>query len=83
MSGAMTIDAKTWITRFAAVLGTPPPSDDEVAALLDLAGAAAHASERTAAPISCWLAARAGTAPADAARQATELAEAIAAEAED
>jgi hypothetical protein len=34
--------------------------------LLELAGIAAHASERTAAPITCWIAARAGVEPRDA-----------------
>jgi hypothetical protein len=34
--------------------------------LLTLAGEAAHRSERTAAPIACWLAGRAGLDPAAA-----------------
>ena len=44
-----------------------------VDALLELAGIAAHASERTAAPITCWIAAVAGLAPADALRLAASL----------
>lgn len=62
-------DARTgteWIAAFATRLGVEPPGDDEVATLLDLAGVAAHASERTAAPIACWLVGRVGLAPADA-----------------
>lgn len=55
-----------WIATFAARLGVDPPDEDTVATLLDLAGVAAHASERTAAPIACWLAGRVGTPPADA-----------------
>jgi hypothetical protein len=55
-----------WIAAFAARLGVEPPDDATVAVLLELAGVAAHASERTAAPIACWLAGRTGTAPADA-----------------
>ncbi len=55
-----------WIATFAARLGVDPPDDDTVAALLELAGVAAHASERTAAPIACWLAGRTGTSPTDA-----------------
>ena len=43
-----------------------PPSDAEIEQLLDLAGVAAHSSERIAAPLTCWLAARADLAPADA-----------------
>ncbi len=73
----MTTDATTWIARFAEALGTTPPTADEVEALLDLAGVAAHAAERTAAPISCWIAARAGVAPAAAAGRARELADAL------
>jgi hypothetical protein len=53
-----------WIAAFASELGTDPPSPDEVEAILGLAGIAAHASERTAAPVACWLGARAG-APLD------------------
>jgi hypothetical protein len=55
-----------WLAAFAARLGVDPPDDDTVTALLDLAGAAAHAYERTAAPVACWLAARAGRDPVDA-----------------
>ena len=49
-----------WIADFAAKLGVEPPDDATVEALLDLAGVAAHASERIAAPIACWLVGRAG-----------------------
>lgn len=60
--------------RFAAALGTTPPSQEEIDALLGLAGVAAHASERTAAPLSTWLAGRAGVTPADAQATARRLA---------
>jgi hypothetical protein len=63
-----------WLARFAAELGTTPPEPAEIEALLDLAGAAAHASERQAAPLTCWVAARAGVAPADALDIARRLA---------
>jgi Domain of unknown function (DUF6457) len=55
-----------WLAAFAAAAGTAKPSDDEIDALLELAGIAAHASERTAAPITCWLAATAGLTPREA-----------------
>lgn len=55
-----------WVERFAAALRTAPPDQEEIDALLGLAGIAAHASERTAAPLSTWLAARAGVTAADA-----------------
>ena len=57
---------REWIDAFAALLGTAAPGDDEVEAILTLAGVAAHASQRTAAPVACWLAAAAGRGPADA-----------------
>ncbi len=51
---------KDWINSLAAALNVDVPTDEERDALLALAAVAAHMSERTAAPISCWLAARAG-----------------------
>jgi Domain of unknown function (DUF6457) len=57
-----------WIDAYAAAAGVPPPSDADNEALLELAGIAAHASERTAAPITCSIAAVAGLTPADALR---------------
>jgi hypothetical protein len=55
--------ADEWIDRYAAALGVAPPTAEERETLLALAAEAAHASERIAAPIACWLAARAGLAP--------------------
>jgi uncharacterized protein DUF6457 len=52
--------AEQWLATYASALGTPPPTEDELDAVLALAGVAAHASERKAAPVACWLAARAG-----------------------
>lgn len=49
-----------WIAAFAQEAGTGPPNVEEVRELLDLAGTAAHASERTAAPLACWIAGRSG-----------------------
>ena len=68
------MDPHRWLDLFAAELGVDPPTPDEAEALLDLAGAAARASERTAAPLTCWLAARAGLAPAAALLVAQRLA---------
>jgi hypothetical protein len=76
----MTVTARDWIEQFAAKLGTAAPTEEEQSELLQLAGAAAHASERTAAPISCWLVARAGVGPAAGTRAAVELADQISAE---
>lgn len=58
--------AKEWIAGFAALLGVAPPTEEEVTDLLRLAAEAAHASERTAAPVACWLVARAGLSAAEA-----------------
>jgi hypothetical protein len=57
-----------WLDAYAAAAGVPVPSDADIEALLELAGIAAHASERTAAPITCWIAAVAALTPADALR---------------
>jgi hypothetical protein len=67
------MNAREWIDAFAAALGTEPPTAQEWSALLDLAGVAAHASERVAAPVSCWVAARAGCSPQRALAVAREL----------
>jgi len=71
----MTTTASTWLGRFADELGLERPTEEEVEALLALAGVAAHASERTSAPISCWLAARSGLPLAAVIALAEELAE--------
>jgi len=47
-----------WIAAFALQAGVERPSLEEVRELLELAGTAAHASERTAAPLACWIAGR-------------------------
>jgi hypothetical protein len=67
------MNAEDWLAAFAEKLGTPPPAPAELEALLALAGTAAHASERTAAPVACWMAARAGVAPEDALALARKL----------
>jgi hypothetical protein len=54
------MNAKEWIAAYANRLGIEPPSADEFEAILDLAAEAAHASERVAAPVACWLGATAG-----------------------
>jgi hypothetical protein len=66
--------AQEWLAEFAARLGVEPPDPDTVEQLLALAGTAAHASERIAAPLACWLVGRAGLDPADAGRLAGQVA---------
>jgi hypothetical protein len=63
--------AEEWIAAYAEALGLPAPADEDMQAMLRLASVAAHASERRAAPIACWLAASAGV-PLDEARAIAE-----------
>lgn len=51
---------REWVATFAAAIGVEAPDEATIEALLDLAGVAAHASERIAAPIACYLVGRAG-----------------------
>jgi Domain of unknown function (DUF6457) len=64
-----------WLRALATEFGVPVPTEQETTDLLALASTAAHASERLAAPLSCWLAARAGITAAEALAVATRLAE--------
>ena len=52
--------AAEWIQAYCDEIGISAPTEDETDAVLRLAAIAAHASERTAAPIACWLGGRAG-----------------------
>jgi hypothetical protein len=52
--------AMEWLRRFADELGAEPLEDEEFVRILELAAEAAHASERKAAPVACWIAGRAG-----------------------
>jgi hypothetical protein len=70
----MTVDARTWLTRYSELLGAVPPTETQIEALLAIASLAAHASERAAAPVSCWLAAVAGKSAEEALALAEQLA---------
>jgi hypothetical protein len=67
------MNAREWIEAYAQRLGTEPPTSEEWSTLLDLAAVAAHGSERVAAPVSCWVAARARVSPEAALEAAREL----------
>ena len=67
------MNAREWLDAYAQKLGVDAPTNEEFTVLLDLAGEAAHASERVAAPVACWLAAKAGADPAQALDQAREV----------
>jgi hypothetical protein len=66
-------DPDEWIAAYAAALGVDPPDAATVETLLAVAGTAAHASARTAAPIATYLAGRAGIDPATALERAQEV----------
>ena len=67
------MNANEWLAAYAQKLGVPAPSKEELEAVLDLAGEAAHSSQRIAAPVATWLAGRAGLDLADAMRYAEEV----------
>ena len=67
-------DPTAWINAFAARLGVDPPDQAGIDTLLELAGVAAHASQRTAAPIACYLVGRAGAEAEAALAQARQVA---------
>lgn len=52
--------SEQWISNFAARIDIDSPSPDETNEILELAGIAAHASERISAPLACWIAGRSG-----------------------
>lgn len=52
--GAM--DREQWIAAYAERIGVELPDPAQVSEILALAAAAAHDSEKTAAPLACWLA---------------------------
>jgi hypothetical protein len=65
--------AQDWIASFADKLGTAAPTEEEFELLLALAGVAAHASERVAAPVACWVTAKAGVPVDEALAKAREV----------
>jgi hypothetical protein len=65
--------ASEWLAAYAEKLGIPAPAEEDVNAVLALAGVAAHASERIAAPVACWLTAQAGVALGEAMELAQEV----------
>jgi hypothetical protein len=67
------VNAREWIAAYAHRVGVAEPSTDEFKQLLDLAGEAAHSSERVAAPVACWVAAKAGLTPAEALDAARDI----------
>ncbi len=71
--GDKDLNAKEWIAAYAERLGTAAPTPADFKLLLDLAGEAAHSSDRVAAPVACWVAAKAGVPLDDALARAREV----------
>ena len=69
---------REWIAQFAARLGVEAPDEKTIETLLALAGDAAHASERIAAPIACYLVGRARVDPETARLAAGKIASGLA-----
>lgn len=57
--------AQEFLAAFSAQVGVPPPTDDEFEKLLAVASVAAHASERLAAPLACWMGGASGMPASD------------------
>jgi hypothetical protein len=67
------MNREEWIRAYAEKVGVDPPTAQQINEVLELAAAAAHGSEKTAAPLACWLAGLSGQPLADLRRAAEEL----------
>jgi anaerobic selenocysteine-containing dehydrogenase len=68
------VTAREWLRAFATEIDAEAPDDRTVETLLALAGHAAHASERWAAPLACWIVGRAAVDPSAALERAKNVA---------
>lgn len=69
--------AQEFLDTFATEVGVPAPTSQEFDTLLEVAAVAAHASERVAAPLACWMGGASGMPAADllaAARRVADVA---------
>jgi uncharacterized protein DUF6457 len=67
------LTAEEWVEAFTRKAGLQQPTPDDMEQILRLASIAAHASERKAAPIVCWVAGRSGRPVAELLRTGEEL----------
>ena len=67
------MNREEWLAAFCERVGVDPPSAEEADRLLELAAVAAHASERTAAPLACWIAGGTGRPAEELVRIAREV----------
>jgi len=65
--------AQQWLERYAAEIDAPVPTQAEIDQVLELAGVAAHASERIAAPVATWMAGVKGISLAEALAAARKI----------
>jgi hypothetical protein len=65
--------ATEWIQAFCEEIEMPVPTDEDIEAILRLAAIAAHSSERTAAPVACWIAGASGKSLVDLRETAEEI----------
>jgi hypothetical protein len=70
------MNVSSWISAYAERLGADAPTRDEFDAILALAAEAEHSSERVAAPVACWVAAKARVPLTDAIEAARGIDEA-------
>jgi hypothetical protein len=68
------MNAREWCEAYAGRLDVEAPTAEDFRILLDIAAEAAHGSERVAAPVACWIAARASLSLEDALAAAREVA---------
>jgi hypothetical protein len=54
------VTAAEWVKAFCEEIGEDAPTESEFDEILKLASVAAHASERMAAPVACFVAGRSG-----------------------
>jgi Domain of unknown function (DUF6457) len=59
------VTVEEFLQAYAAQIGAPVPSREEMDALLEVASIAAHGSQRTAAPLACWIGGASGRPVAD------------------
>jgi hypothetical protein len=67
------MNAPDWLAAYAEKIGVPAPTTDELKVVLDIAGVAAHGSQRIAAPVATWMAGRAGLDLGEALRLAEQV----------
>ena len=73
------VTAQEFLTAFAAQVGVPAPSSQELDVLLQVAAVAAHSSERLAAPLACWMGGASGMPAGDLLAAAQRIADEAAA----